>query len=94
MVEDLVVYGLHPLRTQRTSVLDFLPADLAPPRLHGRVVSAGSPTVDHVAGAHRRFQTRGVVWVTRILHRVQVVEVAEELVETVHSQQERIPVSR
>ena len=94
VAEDFVVYGLHPLRTQRTIVLDFLPPDLAPPRLHGRVVSAGGPTVDQVAGAHGRFQTRRVVWVTRILHRVQVVEVPEELVETVHSRQERIPVSQ
>ena len=43
VVEDLVVHGLHPLRIERAGVLDLLLADLAPARLHGRVVRVGRP---------------------------------------------------
>ena len=82
--QDLVVDRLHPLRIERAGVLDLLLADLAPARLDGRVVLVGGPAVDHVARPDLVHQVLRVVAVRRILHRVEVVEVAEELVEAVH----------
>ena len=55
-VEDLVVHGLHPLRTKLAGVLDLLLADLAPARHHGRIVDVGRPRMHHVARAHRGLQ--------------------------------------
>ena len=42
-VENFVVDGFHPLRIERAGVFDLLFADLAPARLHGRVVLVGGP---------------------------------------------------
>src|SRR5215468_182869 len=50
--EDLVVHGLHAIRTQRTRVLDPLLADLAPARLLGGIVHGGGPAMHHVARTH------------------------------------------
>ena len=50
-VADLVVHGLHPLWIERSGVLDLLFADLAPARIHSRVIHVGRPRVDHVARA-------------------------------------------
>ena len=93
-VEDLVVDGLHPLRTKFTGVLDLLLADLAPARLNRGVVHGGRPRMHHVARAHRRLQR---LWIRRmavIFHRVQVIEVAEEFVEAVHGGQELVQVAQ
>ena len=51
VVADFVVDRLHPFRVELAGVLDLLLADLAPARLHGRVVGVGRPAVDHVARA-------------------------------------------
>ncbi|MCY1406818.1 hypothetical protein D9M71_220980 [compost metagenome] len=51
LVANLLVDGFHPLRIERSGVFDFLLADLAPARHHGRVISGGGPAVDHVAWA-------------------------------------------
>jgi hypothetical protein len=96
--DELVVAGLHPLLGQRPGVLDPLPADPAPPRLLGRVVGIGRPAAQHAArtvpgpelGELRRVR---VVRELRFLLRVEVVEVAEELVEPVHRRQELVAVA-
>ena len=92
--EDLVVDGLHPLRTERAGVLDLLLADLAPARLHRRVVHVGRPGVEHVARADRVLRRRRVVGVAGVFHRVEVVEVAVELVEAVDRGQELVQVAQ
>ena len=94
IVEDLVVDRLHPLGIERAGVLDLLLADLAPARLHRRVVGVGRPAVDHVARADRVLQVLRIVAVRRVLHRIQVVEVAEELIEAVHRRQELVEVAQ
>ncbi len=95
VVEDLVVDGLHPSSGQSVAgVLDLLLADLAPARLLGRVVRVGRPGVDHVARADLVLERRRVVGMARVLHRVQVIEVAEELVEAVHRGQELVQVAQ
>ncbi len=92
--QDLVIDRLHPLGTERAGVLDLLLSDLAPARLHGRVVHVGGPGVEHVARADRVLGRRRVVRVAGVFHRVEVVEVAEELVEAVDGRQELVEVAQ
>ena len=68
------------------------------PILPQRGCSVGSsrsrgPGMHHVARADHVLQRLRVVPVRRVLHRVQVVEVAEELVEAVHGRQEPVQVA-
>ena len=91
--QDFVVHGFHALRTQLARVLDLLLADLAPARHHRRIVGRRRPRMHHVARAHRGAQLLRVVRVARILHRVEVIEVAVELVEAVHRRQELVQVA-
>ena len=79
----LVVDGLHALLRQRPGVLDLLPA------------LAVGPAVQHAARAEALLERR-VLRVVRILGLflgVEVVEVAEELVEAVHRRQELVLVA-
>ena len=78
---------------ERAGVLDLLLADLAPARHHGRVVLVRRPAVDHVARADLVQQLLRVVGVRRVFHRVEVIEVAEELVEAVDGRQELVEVA-
>ena len=79
---------------ERAGVLDLLLADLAPARLLGRVVLVGRPGMHHVARADLVLELRRVVGMGRVLHRVEVIEVAEELVEAVHGRQELVAVAQ
>ena len=92
-VADLVVHGFHPLRIERAGVLDLLLADLAPARHLGRVVLVGRPAVDHVARADVVQQFLRIVGMRRVFHRIEVIEVAEELVEAVDGGQELVAVA-
>src|SRR5215475_2105875 len=83
VTKDFVVHGLHAFRTQRTGILDPLPADLAPAWLFSGIVDIRRPTVHHVPRADGRSGCGGVVWVAGILHSVEVVKVAEEFIEAV-----------
>ena len=57
-VRDVVVDRLHPLPGQRAGVLDRLLADLAEPRVHGRVVRVRGLAVQHAARAVLRAERR------------------------------------
>ena len=92
-VADFVVHGFHPLGIERSGVLDLLFADLAPARIHGRVVDVGRPRMDHVARTDRVQQLLRIGGVRRIFHRVEVIEVAEEFVEAVHRRQKLVLVA-
>jgi hypothetical protein len=78
----LVVDGLHALLGQRAGVLDLLPP-------------SGSPGVDHAARARiapeglavGEHHVAGVVLVLRLFFGVQVVQIAEELIEAVVGRQ-------
>ena len=78
---------------ERAGVLDLLLADLAPARHLGRVVRVGRPGVDHVARADLVQQILRIVGMRRVFHRVEVIEVAEELVEAVDGRQELVAVA-
>ena len=92
--EDLVVDRLHPLRDRarrrpRSSACRPCPSAA---RRSGR--PCRSPSCGHVARADLVLERRRVVRVARVLHRVEVVEVAEELVEAVHRRQELVEVAQ
>ena len=96
--DELVVAGLHPLLGERAGVLDLLLADLAPARLLGRVVLVGRPGMDDAARAEllpeiREVLLRRVVVHLRLFLGVEVVEVAEELVEAVIGRQHVVEVA-
>ena len=80
---DLVVDRLHPLLGQRPGVLDLVVAGPRPPR------------AQHAARAEALLELRvlRIVGVLRLLLGVQVVEVAEELVEPVLGRQELVAVA-
>ena len=85
----LVVDRLHALLGERAGILDGLLADLAEARIDRGVVLVGRPAPEHAA----RPELRTVGGVLRIVGQlrlflgIEVVEVAEELVETVHGRQ-------
>ena len=90
--DELVVAGLHPLLGERAGVLDLLLADAAPALLLGRIVLVLRPAVKHPARSEplaelREVLGRRIVVHLRLLLGVEVVEVAEELVEAVHGRQ-------
>ena len=84
-IRELVVDGLHSLDGQRAGVLDLLLADFAELRIDGGVVGVGGPGVHDPARAEFLLE-RGLLRVVGILGLflgVEVIEVAEELVEPV-----------
>ena len=96
--DELVVAGLHALLGERAGVLDLLLADPAPARLLGGVVGIGRPAVHHAARAEAFAKLRKVLRIRvvgqlRLLLGVQVIQVAEELVEAVGGRQELVQVS-
>ena len=85
---ELGVAGLHALLGQRAGVFDLLLADAAPARLLGGIVFFGGPGVHDAARAEDLLEVgevrlRRIVHILRLLLGVQVIEVAEELVEAV-----------
>jgi hypothetical protein len=99
VLQHLVVDRLHPLAGQRPGVLDPLAADAAPARLLGRVVLVGRPAVQHPAWPEplpevREVGRRRVVRRLRVLLGVQVIQVAEKLVEAVHRREELVAVAK
>ena len=85
----LVVDRLHPLAGQRAGVLDGLLADLAEARIHGRVVLVRGLAAEHAARPEHLAELRvlRVIEELRLLLGVEVVQVAEELIEAVNGGQ-------
>ena len=92
-IGDLVVDGFHPLGVQRSGVLDHLLTDgakLRVVRFGGDLV--GRPALENSARKRHFVQPRELVLVRvvellRLLLGVEVIQVAEELVESVHCRQ-------
>ncbi len=96
---DLVVDRLHPLGGQRSGVLDPLFAHLAEAPLLGRVVLVRGPGAHHAPGPGHLVESGellrvGPIGSFRLLFGVEVVEVPEELVETVGGGEELVEVSQ
>ena len=97
--DNLIVDGLHPLLGERSRVFYFLLAHPAPARLFGGIVGIGRPTVHHAARAKAFAKVRKVLRIRvvgqlRFLLGVQMIEVAEKLVETVGRRQELVQVAQ
>ena len=94
VIEDVLVDRLHIvfdarhwMRRQRPLIGDRLLADLAPTRLLCRIVDVGRGAVNEIARPNRVHQGLRIGMPERVLHRVEVIEVAEEFVEAVHGRQ-------
>ena len=79
-------------------VLDLLLADAAPARLLGRIVLVGRPEWMTPRGPKclpetREVLLRRIVVHLRLFFGVEVIEIAEELVEAVHGRQELVQVA-
>ncbi len=93
---DLLVDGFHALLGQRSGVRDLLSAHAPPARLVGRVVFVGRDAVEHTAWSELllEFRILGIVGQFRFFLGVQVIEIAEELVEAMHRRQVFIPIAK
>ncbi len=93
--EELLVHGLHALARDRTGVLDRLLADPAEARVNRRIIDIRGFAAQRTARAEALLELRvlRILRVLRLLLGVQVVEVAEELVEPVHRRQVLVAVA-
>ena len=91
----LVVDRLHALLGERAGVLDGLLADLAEARIDGRIVLVGGLGLEHAARAELGAVGRvlRIVGQFRLFLGVEMVEVAEELVEPVDRRQRLVAVA-
>ena len=92
---DFFVHRLHALPGERTGVLDRLLADLAEARVIGGIVLVRREAVQDAARAELRLEGRvlRVVDVLRFFLGVEVVEIAEPLIEPVHRGQHVVAVA-
>src|SRR4029077_10719608 len=84
--DEFVVASLHALPGEWAGVGHFLFSDPAPTWLLGRIVRIDRPRVDHSARSERLVEVReillaGIVWQFGLFFGVEVIEIAEELVE-------------
>src|SRR5262249_2456462 len=95
-VEELFVNGFHPLRVERTGVLNLLLTDFSKLRVHGRVVGGRGPAVKDATRTELLFEFRilGIIGIFRLLLGVEVVKVAKEFIEPVDRGQELIAVAQ
>lgn len=97
VLEHPGVEGLHPLARQRPRVLDPLLADAAELGVGRRVVHARRPRVQDATRPNvlqvLGILLPGIIQLLRLLFRVQVMEVAEPFVESVHRGQELVAIA-
>ncbi len=88
-VEEFLIHRLHALTVERAGVFNGLLADPAELRIDRRIILVGRLALEHAAGtvALAELRVLRVVLVLRLFLRVEVVEVAEELIEAVHRRQ-------
>ena len=91
----LVVDRLHALLGQRAGVLDGLLADLAEARIDGGIVPVGGLAAQNAARAEFGAIGRvlGIVRQLGLFLGVEVIEVAEELIEAVHGRQRLVAIA-
>ena len=94
-VEELLVHGFHALQGQVAGVFALLLAHLAESRIHGGIVLVGSEAVEYATRTEALLERRilRVVGVLRLLLRVQVIKIAEELVEAVNRRDKLIAIA-
>ena len=93
-----VVARFHALFRERAGVGHSLFSDFAPTRLFGRIVLVGRPGMHHPARSKSIAEVREILLVRVVLHfrlffGVEVIEVAEELVEAVVGRQHVVEIA-
>ena len=96
-----IVNSFHALFCKVAGVLDFLFPDLAKAWVHRAIILVSCPGVQHSAGAKSleerltifQHHITGIIFVFRLLFGVEVVEIAEELVEAVDRRQVLVAVA-
>jgi hypothetical protein len=91
-----IIDRFHPLAGQGAGILDGLFADLAEARIHVGIVVVRGSAAQHAAGAEHLPELRvlGVIAQLRLLLGVEMVEVAEEFIETVDGRQVLVAVAQ
>ena len=94
-LEEFLVDRLHALLGERAGVLAFLLAPRAEAGIVARRVGCGRHAFEDAARTELRLELRAlrVVGILRLLLGVEVIEVAEELVEAVHGRQKFVAVA-
>ena len=94
--QELLVHRFHPLPGERTGVFDCLLADLAKHRIDRRIVLVGRFALDDAARPELLPEIRvfRVVGVFGLFLGVQVIQIAEELVEAVHRRQVLVAIAQ
>src|SRR5262249_13453614 len=92
------VASLHALLGERTGVREPLLANSAPAWLFGRIILIGRPRMHHAARAEHVAEVRKVLWVWVVRQfwlflGVEVIEIAEELVEAMAGRQHVVQVT-
>ena len=87
--DKLLVHRLHALGVERAGIFDHLLADAPVGRIDGRIVGIAGLAFENAARSELGPELRvlGVVRILRLFLGVEMVEIAEELVEAMHGRQ-------
>jgi hypothetical protein len=90
-----IIYRLHALFGQRAGILDGLFADAAKARIDGRIVAVARAAAQHATRPKARPEGRvlGIRGILRLLLGVEVIQIAEEFIESMHCRQELVLVA-
>ncbi len=93
---DLLIDRFHALLGQRAGVLNRLLAYAAPARIGRRVILVSREAMQHASWPKFRKERRilGIIGQFRFFFSVQVIEIAEELVKSMHGWQKLISIAK
>ncbi len=93
--EKLLVHRFHTLGVESAGILDDLLADLAVGWINGRIVLIARFCLEHAPWAKLGAEARvfRIIYVLRLFLGVEVIEIAEELIEAVHRRQELVAIA-
>jgi hypothetical protein len=94
--QEFFVYGLHALGVERAGIFYGLLADLAIDRVDGRVIPVACFALKHTSRPEFRTEARvfWIIGVLRLFFCVEMIEVAEELVEAMNSRQKLVEIAQ
>jgi hypothetical protein len=94
--QEFLVHRFHPLLVQRPRIFDGLLPDLAELIVHRWIVLVGRLAAKHTARSEPLAEVRilRIVRIFGLLFGVEVIEVAEELVEAVHGRQVLVAIAK
>src|SRR5262245_45802033 len=94
--QKLFVHGFHPLGIQRSRVLDLLTSDTAIVHVLGGIVLVGGRAAQNTARTELLSELRvlRVIGVLGLFFRIKVIEIAEELVESMDGRKEFVAIAQ